>query len=310
MVIGGVGAALWWWLDPLSLRLGDNSEVVSPEGNDSENPAFDAAEQARKQALRDRTLELNVDRAYLTRLTDQIFFEQNPELQSTQLTDEPQDAALRAEWDAIAAANLDLIEANLSPEARERLGRYNPADTDRWRRQANELNVSDNALFDLADARFQQLFPDQRQEGFVETPVDQIWFGLEQDSLSALQSGESLEEVQFAPGSFSDQLEGSLAPGAGQVYILNLSEGQLMRVNLQAPADSTRLSIYVPVPDEETPYLLADSQDMTWAGELPQSGYYEIVVVNRSDTPITYRLNVAVDNVDNEVVRPVAPETE
>jgi len=114
-----------------------------------------------------------------------------------------------------------------------------------------------------------------------------------------LQSGEVLEEVRFTSGAYSDQLEGTLAPGEGQVYILNLSAGQLMRVNLQAPADATRLSIYVPVPDEETPYLLADSQDSTWAGELPQSGYYEIVVINGADNPITYRLNVAVDNVEN-----------
>jgi hypothetical protein len=71
-----------------------------------------------------------------------------------------------------------------------------------------------------------------------------------------------------------------------------------MRVNLQAPTDATRLSIYVPAPNEETPYLLADSQDTTWAGELPQSGYYEIVVVNGANNPITYRLNVAVDNVE------------
>jgi serine/threonine-protein kinase len=229
------------------------SEVISPEGNDSDNPPLMKPSGQGKQALRNRTLELNVDRAYLTQLTDQFFFEQNPDRQGTQLTDQPQDAALRAEWDEIAADNLNLIEANLSPAARERLGRYNPADIDRWRRQANELNVSENALFDLADARFQQLFPGQRQEGFVETPVDQIWFGLVQDSLAALQSGEVLEEVRFASGAYSDQLEGALAPGEGQVYILNLSAGQLMRVNLQAPTDATRLSIYVPAPNEQTP---------------------------------------------------------
>ena len=70
---------------------------------------------------------------------------------------------MKPEWDALAAANLDLIEANLSPEAQEKLGRYSPADTDRWQRQVNELNVSDNALVDLADARFHQLFPEQRR---------------------------------------------------------------------------------------------------------------------------------------------------
>ena len=74
MVIGGVAAALWWWIDPLDWRLAGDSEVISPEGNDADNPVFDEAERARKEALRDRTLELNVDRAYITQLTDQFFF--------------------------------------------------------------------------------------------------------------------------------------------------------------------------------------------------------------------------------------------
>jgi serine/threonine-protein kinase len=179
MVIGGVAAALWWWIDPLGGRLGDQSELVSSDSNDSDNPAFDEVERARKQALRNRTLELNVDRAYLTRLTDQLFFTQNPDRVGTQLTDQPQDASLRAEWDEIAAANLDLMEANLSPAARERLGRYNPADTDRWRRQVNELNVSENALFDLADARFQAAIPRPAPGRVCGNPgrPDLVWSG-------------------------------------------------------------------------------------------------------------------------------------
>jgi len=311
MVVGGVAAALWWWIDPLGWRLpngsSDGSGAVSPGGSNAENPAFDPAEQARKQALSDRTQALEVDRAYLTRLTDQFFFGQNPQLQGTQLTDQPQDAALRAEWDGIATANLDLLEASLSAAARVPLGRYTAADTDRWQRQANQLNVSTAALYDLADARFQLLFPDQERQGVVETPVDQIWFGLAQDSLATLQSGQSLSQVQFAPGRYSEQLEGTLAPGAGQVYTLSLQAGQLMRVNLQAPPDATRLSIYVPSPSPEMPHLLADSQDTVWAGELPQTGVYEIVVVSTVANAIPYRLTVAVDNVDGDIVNPVPP---
>jgi serine/threonine-protein kinase len=298
LLVGGVATALWVWLDPLN-QFDEDSEIVSPEGNNAENPVFSQEEQVRKQTIRDRTLELDIDPGYLTRLTDQFFFEQNPNLQGTQLTDQPQDEALRAEWDAIAAANLNLLETNLSPEARSKLGRYNPTDLDRWKRQVNELYVSSNALYDLADARFQNLFPDRSRDGFVETPVDQIWFALAQDELAALQSGEQLEEITFQAGAFNQQVEGSLQPGDGQVYILNLSKGQLMRLNLQAPPNATLLSFYVPSPTEDLPHLLADEQQNTWAGELPQSGYYEIVIVSTADGPITYSLNAAVDNVED-----------
>jgi serine/threonine protein kinase, bacterial len=307
MVVLGAAGGLWWWLDPIDWRQGGTA--VTPGGSNAENPAFDEAERVRKQALRDRALALGVDQAYLVSLTDQLFFEQNPNLQGTQLTDRPEDAPLRAEWDAIAAANLDLLETNLSTEARGRLGRYNPSDRDRWQRQVNELYVSSKALYDLTDARFNHLFPGRPQQGFIETPVDQIWFGLAQDQVNALANGETLTEIQFAPDRFSQQLEGTLAPGEGQVFLLNLSQGQLMRLNLQAPPASTRLSVYIPVPTPAVPYILANAEQNTWAGELPQSGYYEIVVVSQAGEPISYRLTVAIDNVIDDIInRPDPPD--
>ena len=195
MVIGGVAAALWWWIDPLDWRLAGDSEVISPEGGGGATmltiQSLMRPKRARKEALRDRTLELNVDRAYITQLTDQFFFEQNPDRRGIQLTDQPQDAALRAEWDAIAADNLDLIEANLSPAARERLGRYNPADTDRWRRQANELNVSENALFDPGRCSFSATLSGPAPGGVCGNPggPNLVWSGARQlDSIAIWRS--------------------------------------------------------------------------------------------------------------------------
>ncbi|HIK46485.1 MAG TPA: hypothetical protein IGR64_16635 [Leptolyngbyaceae cyanobacterium M65_K2018_010] len=307
MVVLGAAAGLWWWLDPLDWRRSLGGESVVSGGSQGENPAFSEAERNRKQALRDRAQSLGVDHAYLVSLTDQFFFEQNPDRQGTQLTDKPEDADRRAEWDGIAAANLDLLAANLSAEARSRLGRYNPTDRDRWQRQVNQLYVSSKALEDLTNARFNQLFPRPPQGGFVETAVDQIWYGLAQDRLNALTSGEALQEIRFEPGTFSQQLTGILAPGEGQVYILNLQAGQLMRINLQAPPESTLLSLYVPLPTPEVPYLLAQAPENTWAGELPQSGYYEIVVVSRAQEPIPYRMTVAVDNVIEDILNGPEP---
>ncbi|MBD1916750.1 MULTISPECIES: serine/threonine-protein kinase [Cyanophyceae] len=309
LVIVGVAGGLWWWLDPLSQFGGDGSEVVSPGGSDASNPNLSEAERDRKQALRDRAVALSVDWSYVTSLTDQLFYEQNPDRQGTQLTDQPQDEPLRIAWDAIAANNLDLIEANLSTDARSKLGRYNPTDSDRWKRQVNALYVSSNALYDLADARFSQLFSGRPREGFVETPVDQIWFALAQDQVNAMESGENLTEVTFEQGTFNQQQEGNLSPGHGQIYIVNLTAQQLLRLNLQAPPESTRLSLYVPVPTDELPYILADAEQNTWAGELPQSGYYEIVVVSQAENVIPYRLTVAVDNVINDIInQPDPPE--
>ncbi len=307
LITVGMAGGLWWWFDPLSQFPLGSTDAVSPDSSASGDNALGEAERDRKQALRDRALALGVDWSYLSSLTDQFFFEQNPERQGIPLTDQPQDEALRAQWDGIAAENLDLIEANLSPGARSKLGRYNPSDSDRWQRQVNQLYVSSRALTDLTNARFSQLFPGRVREGFVETPIDQLWFALAQDQVDALASGAALTEITFAPGTFSQQQQGTLAPGNGKVYILNLSAGQLMRLNLQAPPDATRLSVYVPVPTEELPQILANAEQTTWAGELPQSGYYEIVVVSQGSTPISYRLTVAIDNVINGIVNQPDP---
>jgi serine/threonine-protein kinase len=124
-----------------------------------------------------------------------------------------------------------------------------------------------------------------------------------------MENGENLTEITFAEGSFNQQQQGNLNPGQGQIYILNLSAGQLLRLNLQAPPESTRLSLYVPVPTDEQPHILADANQNTWAGELPQSGYYEVVVVSQADNVTPYRLTVAVDNVIDDILnRPAPPE--
>lgn len=300
----GMAAGLGWWLDPLGWR---NPGAVAPGGNDANNSNLSEAEQARKQALRDRATTLGANWAYLVSLTDQFFFEEHPNRQGTPLTDLPQDAALRDAWDAIATAHLDLMETHLSAEARGKLGRYNPADQERWRRQINQRYVGSKALEDLTNARFEALFPGRSQRGFVETPVDQIWLALAQDRVTAITSGDALTEIRFEADQFSHQVTGNLPPGEGHIYILNLSQGQLMRVNLQAPSDTTRLSIYLPVPTPELPHILASAPQNTWAGELPQSGYYEIVVVSQSKETIPFNLTVGVDRVtDNPPSQPPA----
>lgn len=300
----GMATGLWWWLDPLDWR---TPEAVSLGGNDADNSNLSEAEQVRKQAIRDRATALGVDWAYLVSLTDQVFFEQNPALQGTPLTDQPQDAALREEWDALAATHLDLAETHLSAEARGKLGRYSPTDRERWQRQVNERYVSTKALDDLTNARFQAIFPGRGQQGFVETPVDQFRQALAQDGVTAITNGEALTEIRFEPGRFDYQATGDFPPGDGHIYILNLSQGQLMRLNLQAPPDTTRLSLYVPVPTPELPHILASADQNTWAGELPQSGYYEIVVVSQSQDITPVSLTVGVDNVSDNIDRSPAP---
>jgi serine/threonine-protein kinase len=127
---------------------------------------------------------------------------------------------------------------------------------------------------------------------------------LAQDRVTAITSGEALTEIRFEAGQFSHQVTGDLPPGDGHIYILNLRQGQLMRVNLQAPPNTTRLSIYLPVPTSELPHILASAAQNTWAGDLPQAGYYEIVVVAQARETTPFNLTVGVDTVTDDSPNP------
>ncbi|WP_204139909.1 serine/threonine-protein kinase [Halomicronema sp. CCY15110] len=310
LLIGSIG--LVWWI---ATRWEPNGPLTNPEGNppeetqpgDATNPTFSPEEQARKAQLRQRRERLQVDERYLVAVTDQLFYSQFAEIQRP-LSDDPADAELRAEWDGIANEVLDVLEAELSAQARQRLGSYGAGDRDQWRQRVNPEYVSTRALYDLTDAKFAYLYPQAAQQNFIDQPIGQIWHGLADDRVRGIESGELLEEIRFASGEFSQSLRDRLGPGEGRIYILNLSEGQLMRLNLQAAPDTTRLSIYVPSPDDTLPFLLEDSRDRTWSGTLPQSGYYEITVVNTQTAALNYALDVSVDNVTSTPTEPAPAE--
>jgi len=302
ILVGGTLSALWFTSDrwvPLFTGNSSNTEAPAPE------TPFSPEEQARKDALTNRRDELGVPTRFLVELTDASFFREYPEMQGNALSDAPEDAVWRERWDAIALDWLNWMDNNLSTQARQQLGSYDDGKRNDWKSQVNRLNVSSRALNDLADAQFFHHFPEWRGEDFIERPVGQIWQAIAFDQLQALKSGDRLQTIKFDESEFSTTLEGELAPGGGQVYIAQLSQGQLFRLNLAVPSNAALLSLYLPVPTQELPVLLEDSEETQWSGELPQSGFYEIVVVSRSDGPFRYNLDVAADQV---TTTPIDPE--
>ena len=189
---------------------------------------------------------------------------------------------------------LDLVDEHLSSSAREGLGTYGNADRDRWRDAARAIYVSDRALYDLADAQFVHIFAEQPPDEALDQPLGQIWHGLALDRLASLESGKRLQTLDFEDDSEQD-IKNRLEPGEGQVYIMDLSDDQEMKVRLDAPDDAALLSIYPPVLDSAEP-LLDDSSKREWSGDLSQNGYYEIVVVSQTDEEFEYELKIEVND--------------
>lgn len=252
---------------------------------------------ARKEELVQRREGLGVNEAWLNLWVNQRFYQQYPNLRGRPLTSAPEDAPLRLRWDNLAMDALDILELHLSMPARRGLGAYGADDRESWRQTVNRLNVSSRALEDLADAKFVSIFPQESRDNLLDQPLGQVWYALARDGVEDLKTNETLERVEFEEGAFRQRLTGQLAAGEGRVFLLNLQAGQNLRINLQVPGNSALMSLYVPMPSQEVPFLLSDSSETTWAGTLNQSGYYEIAIASKSANPINYALSVAVDNI-------------
>lgn len=276
---------------------GNNAGDLDP------SPQFSTAEQQRKTELRNQRDRLRVSEAFLVQITDQSFYQEYPNQRGRALTASANDAQWREKWDAIAAQWLDQLDTVLDADARSKLGRYGKGDRDQWKAIASDMNLSSRALNTLTDVTFFAAFPDQQGQDFLNQPMGQIWHGIADAQVRQWQSGKTLDTIQFDSGKYSKTLRQKLQPGQGHTYRLNAQQGQILRLNLDGPR--TLLSLYVPSPTGDIPFLLEDSLDQTWSGQLPQSGIYEIVVIldhpalsNRATNQgETVKLNVTVDNV-------------
>ncbi len=298
-LMAGLTIAGWWagtrWLAPLLRPAPRPTNPVVTQPTPKPTEPYSAEEQTRKQQLSDRRSNLGLDYKFYISLVNQLFYQKYPEQKGRTLGQGPEDATARAQWDQVASSLMDRLEA-LSPEARSNLGRYSATDRDRWKAIASQLNLSRRALYELADGVFFHLFPEQPPQNLLDQPIGQVWQGIVADQLQAAESGKTLEKLAFDPDRLTQQVRGSLATGAGKVYLLRLQKGQDIRLRLQADSGSARLSFYPPT--SKAAALLQASRQTEWAGKLTRSGYYEIVVIAAGNDPVTYQLEIRTPKLD------------
>lgn len=257
-------------------------------------PKLSAAELQRKNRLRDRRQQLGINNKFYVALVDNAFWEKYPDRRGRRLSLSPEDEALRTEWDNIAAQQLDLLQP-LSPELRQQLGRYSGLDRSRWRKELFKLHLSSRALSDLADAAFLALFPQYKNKNYMNQPISQVWYALADEKFKAIQAGTAYEQMNFAPGTSEKQVSGSLKPGEGKAYVAELTQEQMMKLDLQADPQ-VLISVYSP---SGKIYLMEDARDRSWSGKLPESGFYEFVVVSAASQPTNYQLKITASPVES-----------
>jgi serine/threonine-protein kinase len=132
---------------------------------------------------------LQISTVFFTRLVDEEFYRQNPELKGRSLRENPEDATLRDKWYEIADNSLNQIEqAHLSLTSRQKLGKYSLADYQGWKKQAQSSKLAKYKNIEQLKAdtyeKFDQLFPGQQHGKLNQQTFLQIWYAIAADKLS------------------------------------------------------------------------------------------------------------------------------
>ena len=253
------------------------------------------SEQRQQDTLRDRIQKLSIDDNFFVRLVDDVFYAKYPELAGKALSKDAADRVWRERWYEIADNLLNQLK-NISEESRQRLGNYDFSDINRWKVAVNKLNLSSRALYDLADAEFFYLFPDQsRNRNLIDLPIGQVWQAITTDKLKGLEDGTTLEQIKFRSKSSRKKVKGRLQPGEGKAYIARLRKGQSLRLIIENQGKETLLSIYTPGNIQKSKALLEDSPKVNFSAQLDDSGYYEFTLVSQAKSPIVYELTLNVE---------------
>jgi hypothetical protein len=82
----------------------------------------------------------------------------------------------------------------------------------------------------------------------------------------------------FEPGENSVSVEGSVERGDRDVYILKGKAGQEIQVDISSPENNAVFQIFSPGKTESPQGAGFDDNAVKWAGSLPVSGEYQIMV--------------------------------
>jgi serine/threonine protein kinase len=154
--------------------------INNPRGGNNSNRTI--------QQVLNRVQQLEISPVFFTNTVNELFYAQKPDLNKRKLTEKPEDAALREEWNHVANRLLNNIEkANLSETARKKIGSYSQQDSQRWNQLAKAGKLGKYQSFqDLRTdtyQTFEPLFPGQERGKLNQQTFLQIWYAIASDKV-------------------------------------------------------------------------------------------------------------------------------
>ena len=113
-------------------------------------------------------------------------------------------------------------------------------------------------------------------------------------ALSSLMAQGVKKKIQFARGSSSATVKGSVIRGERDRYYLGASKGQTMSVKISSEEDNAVFQIYLPGEQEALPGAGDGEDAKEWSGELPRDADY-VIVVGGTRGNASYTLKVSIE---------------
>ncbi|WP_332865126.1 hypothetical protein [Pannus brasiliensis] len=284
LLISGSATAGWWigkaWIDRSRPTPAYRPAFTA---GDPAAPSTESQQEWQDRAkIRARRSELGIDSQFFRLLVDETLTIQYPDLGD--------DAAEKRRKRSLVSLELLDRLAVLDGAILRELGTYGAEQRREWRKAVNELHLGSQTLYDLADGGFFAFFPEVTDRPSFDRPLGQVWSAFAVSRLQSLQSGSSYRKIETLTESGQEIIEGSLTKGAGNAYSIDLRSGRNLTVNLSTDGDVT-ISLYSPTGSVK---LLENSSDRQWSGQLSEDGFYELIILSKSATPITFRLDLQV----------------
>ncbi len=260
------------WLGGKLFLAQRRSPDVSPSPEVTTSPL--ESELATKNALRARSLNLGIP----PRLFYELVADSLGKTPDTVKTDNP-------DWNEHATQLLDAL-ASLRPEVYQNLENYQDSSPNRWVSRVNRLRLSSRTLTTLVDHRFKFYFPELDLANLANRPWARVWQAIADDTVQSLEAGESYELLTMTDGDQPLSLRGEIQAGQVKTYALSLRAEQWLEIK-STLAPPVVVSVFSPT-GEVT--LVEKASPAEWSGKLPETGYYEILILNQSKTAQPYQL--------------------
>jgi serine/threonine protein kinase len=175
-----------------SISLPSISLPSLPGGNSDSRGDTQSNSSSGNGDIASRRAALEIPQGFFTQTVNYIFYSRNPDLQGRNLSTGAEDETLRQQWLSIGKELLDKLEqANLSSNARKRLGSYSGQDYQTWKQQAEAGDFGKYTIKQLnndTNRTFDSLFPGQRRGKLNQPTYGQIWYAIAAEKVSKLES--------------------------------------------------------------------------------------------------------------------------